>query len=223
MSCLFSVFLDCRQWTLDPYWQEIFYQCSIGKFPKGLFMSKDGSLIVYTKGQKEIVSIDGTSLDIFQVMMKIFKEKLNLVSNRDVKKQKKEILLLKEKLKESYGGTWKQIKPKKIRNSLLLNFVIDCKHKYKLSSVKIKQLFSVIKLGFIFKSINSDDIDYSHGKIHKIKGLTFFKNQDTYDFNFDIFSASSDEYNKLEKSLDAKQKNIIENYIKEYKSHAIRI
>ena len=160
MECLFPIFLECKEWTLDPYWQEVFINCSMGKFPKGLRMSKDGSLILFNGKTREIISLDGEPLDVFKTMIKIFKEKMGLISDRDIVKQKKEISILKEKLKEGYEGTWKQIKPKKTRNILLLNFVIDCKKEYNLTQKEAEKLMSLIRLGFIFKTISSDSIDY---------------------------------------------------------------
>ena len=217
MTCLFPIFLECKEWTLDPYWQEIFIQCSMGKFPRGLRMVKDGSLVVFSGKTREIVSLEGETLDIFKTMIKIFKEKLGLVSDRDIQKQKKEVLELKKKLKEGCGGTWKQIKPKQIRNVLLLNFVINCQKKYNLPQKITDQLASYIRLGFIFKTITSDDINYSDGIIHSINGLKFY-NQN---FKLNIFNKSEE---KLEKSIESNKINqVFERYIKDYKAQTIKL
>ncbi len=217
-TCLFPIFLECKEWTLDPYWQEIFTQCSVGKFPKGLRMTKDGSLIVFNGKTREIVSLDAEPFDVFQIMMKIFKEKLCLISDRDIKKQKKEVQKLKEELKEGYQGTWKQIKPKQIKNTLLLNFVIASQKKYNLSQKDAERLLSTIKLGFIFKTITSDDVDYSDGVINGINGLTFYENG-TFELN--ILDSSEE---KLEKTIESsKISTIVEKYIKEYKSQVIKL
>jgi len=218
MVCLFSIFLECAEWTLDPYWKDIFKQCSTGKFPKGLRMMKDGSLVVFYGKTKDIIYLNDDPKTIFQIMIKIFKEKLGLMSDRDVKKQHDEITELKETLKEGFSGTWKQIKPKNTRNTLLLNFVIDCQKIHNLSQKTSERLISVIHAGFIFKSITSDDIDYSDGIIHNIKGLTF---DDKGEFNLNIYNISEE---KSEKSSSDSNKMslVLERYIKDYKSQVIK-
>lgn len=219
MPCIFPIFLECKEWTLDPFWQDMFEQCANGKFPKGIKMSKDGSINIFTNKSRETIAISSEPFDTFQTMMVIFKEKLGLVSDRDIKKQKKELILLKEKLKEGYSGTWKQIRPKKIRDNLLLDFVISCSHEYNLSKKDTEKLYSIINLGISFKSITSDMIDYSDGTVHGIDGLEF---DEKGNFTFDIFDSEND---KLEKSVVEIDRvtQTVERYIKDYKSNTIRV
>jgi len=217
MSCLFPIFLECKEWTLDPYWKEIFDQCSLGKFPKGIKI-KNNSIIVNIK-EKEVFSLEGKSLDVFKTMMNIFKNKLNLISDRDLSSQKKDVEELKESLKETYDGTWKQIRPKKIKDILLLNYVINCKYKYKLPPEKVNKLYSLIKLGLVFKTITSDDIDYSDGIIHNIEGINF---DDDGQFSLEILNLEDEKYDKFVTEINKPYQHV-ERYIKEYKLNCIEL
>lgn len=216
MTCLFPIFLECNEWTLDPYWHEIFTQCSLGKFPKGMKI-KNNSIIVSLK-DKEIFSLEGNSLDVFKTMMNIFKNKLNLISDRDIHSQKKDIEDLKETLRDTYDGTWKQIRPKKIKDILLLNYVIECKYKHNLTKEQANKLYSRIKLSFIFKTITSDDVEYSDGVIHNINGI------DIYDNNF-LLDSDLIEEDKYDKNLLEINKpyQYVEKYIRDYKLNVIEL
>lgn len=216
MSYLFPIFAECKDWTLDPYWQEVFVQCALGKFPKGIRMGKDGSLVLYTGKTREIISVDGDSLTIFKTMIAIFKEKLGMASERDVKKQREDLIELKQKIKEGYEGSWKQIRPKNIQNNLILNYVIRRREEHNLSQETAKRLYSMIKLGRIFKSITSDDINYCDGEIQSINGLTFSNG----DFSLDVLDSkeSVSEKTQIEQN---RQSQYAERYLKDYKASTI--
>ena len=216
--CIFPIFMECKELTLDPYWQDIFIQCSIGKFPKGIRMGKDGSINIFNGKIKEVISLSGDIIDIFKIMMGIFKEKLGLISDRDIIDKKKEIKKLKKKIKEGYEGSWKQIKPKYIKNTLLLNFVLNNKKKYDLSLSTAKKLLSMIRLSLIFKKIVSDDIHYVDGVIKRIEGLKFNKGIFT-------FTISNNESNvkDTDKSSELKFNHVVERYIKDYKFQTIGV
>lgn len=221
-----SFFMDCKDLTMDPYWQEIFEQCSMGKYPRGMSVIQNDTIcIVSGNGKnKEMISMDGDYFEIFKTLLRMFREKLGMMSERDAKKQKQEISELKESLRKGYEGSWKQIKAKKIRNALLLDFVIDCKNKYNLSQQDTNNLFSMIKLGFIFKSITSDNIEYQDGIIQNIQGLEFFEgtSSDQSKFSFNYLNSKED-LHKIEKNLADVNKisTTVERYIKDYKLQVI--
>lgn len=221
MSSLFPIFLECKEWTLDPYWQDIFTACSIGKFPKGLKIDKNGSLYVSIGDKKQIVSLDNDPFDVFQTMTNIFRNDLGMKSDKDLKTQKEDIKELKKKIKETYSGTWKSIRPKKTKNILVLNYVLDCKEKYQMTDKEAKMLYSKINLAFIFKSINHSDVVYFNGKIHKIKKVRFDKNGK---YHINIYNNSSDD--KIEKTQTSDANKIsqtMERYLKEFKNQLVKV
>lgn len=218
--------MECKEWTLDPYWQDIFISCAHGKFPRGLKITKEGSILL-TKN-KQVLHLPQDPFQAFKTMMDIFKTKLGLISDREMRKQHKDIESLKEKYSEYQQSTWKQIKPKNIKIMLITNYVLECKNMYNLSPEKTSQLLSTIKLGFIFKTIKSEDIDYSDGVIHNIDGIEFSDG----DFTFDIFSNISASIDGTTVTSDAEIsdaesiencRQVFERYIKDYKNSIIKI
>ena len=56
-----------------------------------------------------------------------------------------------------------------------MDYTATLKEKYDLTEQETKSLISVIQIGFQFKSISQDDVDFSEGVINDIKGLKFHK------------------------------------------------
>ena len=147
--------------------------------------------------------------------MDVFKNDLEIISDRDKNKQSFEIINLKKKLKEKYNGLWTDIKQKQNKNNLIMDFVINKKKEFNLNNIELKQLLTTIQIGFIFKKINSDDIDYSNGIIYGINGLEFTQNN-VNKFTFDLYSLPT-HYKSNSSKIDVDKKiQLLERYIKEY-------
>ena len=220
MQCQFPTIFEARSFSLDPYWQDLLEQCSQGKFPRGVKPSRENSLAIFSGTKsREIIALSSDPLETFKTMMDIFKNKLGLTSDRDQHRQRNELIELRTRLKLDTECTWKSIKNKRLRNKILLNFVLTCQTKYHLTASETTQLFSLLHLGLTFKSITSNDIDYRDGVIHSIAGLDFDADGA---FSIDIFASSSD---KIDKSLiDANRiTTLIERYVKEYKNQCVSL
>ena len=153
VSYVFPIFLDCKEWTLNPFWIELFDNCALGLFPKGIKLLKNNILIISEEKQ---IDINGkNSFELYKIMMDVFKNDLEIISDRDKNKQSFEIINLKKKLKEKYNGLWTDIKQKQNKNNLIMDFVINKKKEFNLNNIELKQLLTTIQIGFIFKKINS--------------------------------------------------------------------
>jgi hypothetical protein len=215
---MYNIFSECKDYTLDPYWQDIFEQCYLGKFPRNFKYTKNCVTLYENNKISEIVTVDEDDPpSFFKTVLSIFKKKLNLISDRDSNIQQIKLNIAKEQVKSN----WKQLRQKNVKNNLLLNYVVDMKNKYNLSTTDTERLISSIRLGFIFKTIVSDDIVYIDGKIRSIKGIDFVHNGNRYEFTCNIFNY---------KIKNEKQNNevfnvttVIEKYMKEYKASCIQL
>ncbi len=172
---IFPIFEECKKYTLDRFWLEWFTNFAHNKFPPGVkYDDKHQSIIVKINGAREVVSLPETAEAVFTVMMDVMK-KLGLKSTRDLKIEKVEIENIKKQRKVDLDCEFKKIKPKNLKDQLIMNYIISLKEKYNLNATEYNNVVSVIQLGFQFKSISSDDVVYENSKIMGIKGLMFNK------------------------------------------------
>jgi len=210
---LFPIFLECKEWTLDPHWESILTNCANGIFPKGMKIGKDCFIV-----NKDTFPIVADSLENFKTLMNIFKNKLSLSPKKNTKP---EILDIYNKLQQEYDKEWRFIKIKKIKQDLLLKFVVECKQKYNLSLDKTKKLLALVNIALLIKTLDSDDISYSDGKIHSIKGLIFENNDFVFNEEYDGYQLASERL-VSGAGLD-KISQVLDRYIKDYKNQLIKI
>jgi len=172
------VFLECKNYTLDPYWKEKFDNFSRNKFPQGIrYDSTHQNLILKLDNKKtEIVAlpIDDPAYT-FQTMMKILQDKLNMRSNRDVTLQKEEMNNFCSQNVYEMDCEWKKIKPKNLKDQLIMDYIAKVKEKHNLNDKEVKNLVSIIQIGFQFRSLSQDDVEFSNGIITDIRNLVFDK------------------------------------------------
>jgi len=81
--------------------------------------------------------------------------------------------------------------------------VIECKNKYNLSIKQAQSLYSIIILGLMFKTLNSENIEYSNGKILSVEGITLGMNSISIsDKLYDITTDTGKDYVKRKRILD---------------------
>lgn len=215
---LFPIFLECKEWTLDPFWQEIFVQCAMGKFPKELKLLKDGTLMINNGKLKEIISVQGDSLNLFKIMMDVFRVKLGILSDRDIKKQKQSINIERSKVKQNVYQSWKDIKQKNTKDILILNFIVKYKQKFKLSDKESKNLYSMIKLALLFKTLTAEDIIVKDGKIDSIGCLSVDTHKnciEEFSIKINELPSKPDKSQKKSKIVSKSVNQVVARYVKE--------
>lgn len=185
MSVIYPFFSRCEKYTLDPFWKEHFVNFSHNKFPQGMkYDPMKKSVILKTGTKNEIIPIpEDDAVATFQTMTKILKDKLGLQSTRELKVQRKEIeqsIEEQQKIQEVNNEDWKKIRPKNLKDQLIMDYIAHLKEEYSLSQSEVKQVASAIQLGFQFKHISAEDIDYSDGVVHNIKNLRYNKKKRTF-------------------------------------------
>lgn len=178
----FPIFMECVDYTVDPYWIQVFEDCAKGKFPRGSGIDKTGKT-VHFKIKNEIIwfSLPEEPSEIFIKLKEKFQDILRLKSNIDRDKTRDEMNLLKKNIEENYSKTWKNIKKKSIKCSLIREYTLSLKEKYELSEEQTIKLYNLINLGFIFNCITLDHVIYEDKKITDITSLIYENNEFTFD------------------------------------------
>jgi len=172
------IFLECKNYTFDPYWKEKFDNFSKNKFPQGVrYDANHQNLILKIDGKKtEIIALPVEDpAYTFQILMKILQERLNMRSNRDITLQKEEMDNFCSQNVCEMECEWKKIKPKNLKDQLIMDYIAKLKEKHNLNDRETKNLVSTIQIGFQFRSLSQEDVEFSNGTIHNIENLTFDK------------------------------------------------
>ena len=220
-SIIYPLFEECRNYTLDPYWREQFTNFACNKFPQGMrYDQTHRNIILKIDGKTEVIALpEDNAAETFQIVLNILKTRLNLRSTRDLKVQKQAFDQLLEDQKaqrneDISSGEWKKIKPKHLKDQLLMDYIASLKVKYSLTPLEIKHLISKVQLGFQFRSLSADDVEFDGTSVVNIKGLDF--SSKTRTFTTPEYAPASRTISKSEK---AGQKEIfytsIEKFFKE--------
>lgn len=177
-TIVYEEFLECQNYTFDIFWREIFYSCACNKFPKGskYDKAKNTLYIRYDKSGKsktESFQLPIHPSEKYNLLIGIFKEFLNLKSDYDIDINKKELEEFRLLNQINLDTEWKKIKPRSVRNNIIMKFATTQININNLKSSKIKKLYNLIQLGFQFKQITNEDVIYENGVIESITGLDF--------------------------------------------------
>lgn len=172
MNTKYPIFIKCSNYTLDEYWKDIFVNCSLGRFPRGISYMHTQSQIKVTDPKKKIeyFQIKDDSTEMFKMMMFIFKEKLKMVSEKDKQRKKNDFENISVEIKTFEN--WDKIKCKIIKEQFIDDYCVQIKKKLCLTLKETQQLRSLIRFGLLFKNI---EIIFSNGKIKNIKNLKYNK------------------------------------------------
>ncbi len=178
---LYPLFADCTQFTLDPYWQQVFEECSRGKFPRGSGIDSEGKVVYFrnrtsnNSNNRNYVSykIKKNPEQIFKDLKRLFQEHLNFKSIRDRQEIQAELDEICKSLQESFTGSWQKIKRKKIKDPIIRRYILDLKETHNLNDEETAEVAQIIKLGFLFNWIANEQVVYEDQRILDIITLHF--------------------------------------------------
>ena len=201
---IYPIFLKCIDYIgNDTFWKETFEELSYGNCYQGSYINK-GFLCSNVKGKEFIYKfIDKEPDRIYQDVIKLFKDKLNIMSRNDRKILIDEFEEVEKNLKSIKNTDWVDIKKKSLKDILLQNFLIKAKKTYELSDYQLKKIYNSINLGLMLKSIKNTDIIYEDGEIKEIKGIFFL--QGKYRIDIDIYSGLDEE---VSKAIEKKERKL---------------
>ena len=170
-----QIFADCVGYTTDPYWKEILNQFACNRFPSDLKYDSTHHNFVLKEGKKNVAIPleDDNPPEAFKTTMRVLKDKLGMRSTRDLKIQKDKMEDAMQKRVTDLDCEWKKIKPRHLKDQLLMDYIMTLKEKHELTNTEVKNLISVVQLGMQFRSLTSDDVEYVGGVVVNITGLEF--------------------------------------------------
>jgi hypothetical protein len=130
--------------------------------------------------------IDKDEKTIYNDIVKILKEKFNIMSKNDRKVLFDELEEVEKNLKDIKNQEWSNIKKKNLKDIFFQNYLINMKKKYELRDSQIKKIHNFINLGLMLKTIKNSDIIYCNGEIQEINGISYTKGK--YFIDIDIYS-----------------------------------
>jgi hypothetical protein len=179
-SIIHPLFEECKNYTLDPFWKDKLSNFARNRFPHGVRYDPTGrNIIVKIDGKKtEVIGLpEDDPIVCFQTVMNLLRVKFDMHSNRDIMSRKEEMSAASRETICSLDCEWKKIKPRHLKDQLMMDYIASLKEKYSLTPVEVRHLISRVQLGFQFKSLSQDDVEFSDGIVKDIKGLKFDKNK----------------------------------------------
>jgi hypothetical protein len=153
----YLLFLECEKYTIINKYKDLFFNISIGKYPKKFFYNSFNNNITINKNNKSITyNIPDNTEDLTKLLIYIFNNDLNIniKTYEDLKEDK---IPLNCKLSD--------IKDNTIKDKLIYNY---CYSKYPNDNIKRKKLQSQIHLNIFIKKIEIENIDIINYKITNI-------------------------------------------------------
>ena len=163
-NLVYPFFLDCCQYANNVFWGDIFFNLAFGIPPLGTYISQD--FLFCSLNQKEFIYgiEEKDSETLFEEVYSLLRNCLGIFSHQDKVGKINDIENLND------------IK-KKMKETLIELYVSKMRTNYSLSIKQARNLLSTILIAMVFKVITAKDIDYSNGRINKINGINFSKNQ----------------------------------------------
>lgn len=218
-------FRECQDFTLDQYWKDILFACACNKFPRGVrYDSSTGTLYVRTpstggKTKVEAIDLPEKPEEAYKVLVGVFRDKLGMYSSRDLQIKKKELDEIQNQRRVNMDCEWKKLKPRSIKDLMIMNYVSRMKEEHNLTPKEAKQLLSTIQLGFQFKELNSEDVEYADREIKSINGLEYIETERKW-----VITNPSKPVSKSEKTVTTQKFcQSIDRFLREYKSRRLRL
>lgn len=157
MKIQYPVFLQCIVYTSESFWKNIFEDLAYGVCPSGVSLRDDVIYIMVNNTHFNFKFSDYTVEELFKLIKDSFHKNLNIAPKSDKIKQRYHFYqFLQNKKYES----WSSIRKKNTKVILIKNYVIMKKIEYDLTINQMKKLLSLITIGFHFKLLTPEDIDY---------------------------------------------------------------
>jgi len=170
-ATIYPKFLECAEYTFDPFWQTLFHELAAGRCPRGCKLVRNQLYFHSSPRGVTSVELPQDPRELFLFTIDFFRERFRLVSKRDKKRVELDMDKARQELEDTYRLPWGQIKKKNVRTELFTEFLIQLGHKYQMSNNQLTQLENELQLAFERHVLLSSDVDYRNGRIYKIKGL----------------------------------------------------
>jgi hypothetical protein len=177
-----QIFVEYMARIEDVYWQSIFQNASIGKFPRGF--SFQDNVLVYKQRSKlfrlpmgDIQNRDAPHIEIIE-----FFGRAGLRSSSDQERIRQE---QEDRNAEDVieSMRWGSIRRARVKDILISGFVDELSQAMNLNRTQSIRLKTVIGLGFILNYFDSDSVLMVNGKIQAIEGIIYDAVTKTFDID----------------------------------------
>ena len=164
-------FLSYAIAELTPYWKQIFENCAMGVFPKGISY-KDG--IVYAKkGKKKPTRfvLPVQPREAADEFKRFLHKELGEISIDELTKKRSNLDVALRQNIAPKDTTWAQIRAPTVKTQLIALYVSDMKSELDLSEEEAQNLKTVLNAGLAAKQITADDITMENNRIVNIANI----------------------------------------------------
>lgn len=174
LNIINPIFKSMEEYEDDPYWKTEFEKASQGRFPPKISFKSGIVYFTKTKTAKGKVSKKVLSSEIMTAIEEYKRFIHENTFNRSRVEVEEDNKLNEERMKngksiEDYE--WKELKKRKIKEILILNFINNASQEMNLSEMEKYELNMLVNIGLINGRINSLTIIYEEGEIVGIKNL----------------------------------------------------
>lgn len=176
MNIRYPIFTNFTKYTLERYWHDLLDQCSKGSLPKGIrFDIRTNSLLI--ESTKETFILPKDDIIGWRMCYQVFKKMgLGPPSSIEIPKPLEHII----------ENSWKKIRSKHSRDTLILKYVLSLCKKYNLKPSETKQLLTLLHLALTLNTITPQSIIMNDGNITRIDGLTFNREKRLFNYPLSI-------------------------------------
>ena len=172
-SIQYPIFLEFTHHVKDSYWKLLYEDMAFGKFPSGSYVHKDFFCCIHKGKEFSIEFIDNPTpnqiFNLFTQIHSLLQTKIGIQSEKEKNKLRENLIQHQAQKDES--------QKRMIRDSSLTSFVIKQGEKNKLSVALMRRLFSLLIVGFMFKTILVKDVVFDGNEIENISGFSFLENK----------------------------------------------
>ena len=192
------------------FWKPIFENLAHGSAPLGCYINQTGFLTCTIKGKEftYYLSMDTPVDTMRDDIVKLFQERLNILSLSDRIKKVENFNRVKRYLKDKIvRSSWGDIRRKNIKDVMIEMYVINLYKKGDIDIRNAKYLLATNTIALIFKHLVSSDITYINGKISNIAKI---KNGVlACDQTRSVKKANTNSINKAKTTIDSWNKFIV--------------
>lgn len=163
---LHPIFLECKAICNNEYWKNVFDDLAYGKYPKQIYISNQTIQSSNRKKPFSFIMKDKPAKEVMENTISILTCFTDLISSEEIKKKKDG----NDLHKRDNWNYWKDIKRKYIKDILLMNYCLELKKDYGLSTKSTSCLYQ----GLIYRIYSGQitDIVMKDRKIESIPALT---------------------------------------------------
>ena len=198
-------FYDAMKYVTDSYWQEIFYNCSRKKFPRG-FMYSDR--ILRFRATETFIQLPERMDEFSHLAIYFFKTHGRIFSPKDIEENKRvdDQKLMDTLVKKT--EQWSSVSKAKNRRAAYVRDYVEKFYKDYPKNVR-DDLFTQINIGFSTKYLTKDDITFENNMIMKITGFNITA-------NCEIVRVNPTPKYKEKVKKEIPQKNPVHNHLKNW-------